>query len=893
MEQRHMFEDQQQLIIFLQVHGGIHFQQDKQGRKIALSASLNQQVLEAISQRPVTPGSGTASFNSKLVWACNRVDLKDMKTKNAPIKLECYVVEPGGNRNPIGSVVIPLRSVPVVPLSRTKTIKPRWYRLIGIENARWRREKPELHLLVMVTDEQYLSKSNCQEGTSTPDMSGDEVVTEPAQPTTVYPIPAPDQLPSNVELLTNRGLLQIGCKDSDTDLYLFELVFKCAQHLDVLCPGIDSFRLRYLLFGDYHMSVAERKEQGSAVFNIMEKIVMNVRSSALALADYFQNVFQIVVELLPDDDPASTFISTGGVIGGAVIDLVDFVKPNRLADNNPTLEAIRNVPISVRGKKALQAQDEDKMDEKLIVPSLKCKFSLRYLGSDQPIPSVGENERKLIEPETCNAVVQPDMVTSKTVLAKEDFLESDAKKSKTTSSIQPAEAKGTKQREHVDVDEILLATEQDLRDIRHTFAFRVGVGTVKFTSSPSSGLWQLALQHPKADTPFTKVTLELLPDVAVYEDRIEFGNLTLELLFSALPDRVVETIGSEPSKLTINGPHGFHALARLDNENLLIGTRERQPSGVVVMVNESTENVAIASIGCALQEVGLNYNSQLAVLEVGNCNHHSGHPQQHPPKVSAPFDETIAYQLVEEQKVWMREQRKQFLEQLKDKERKHLQAMSHNWKMRRAEAEKRLVERLTHNQALAAALEEARRTLEKRAPDESSKVAQLEQQYRAQLETIRTKALRLEQEAEEQIALTRRQCRELQQQLAELSLDQQHLIEANRQLRIELDQERTDRMQESEAYRKQLHEVTESKQHYKEQWAKLTRKVHQLEQGLSVTRSPYYMPGKKESRTGRRTEMGGSGSQMSVPHNPRQGAGDCCVACDCPLEPSSTEYPLE
>ncbi|EGK97355.1 AGAP013118-PA [Anopheles gambiae str. PEST] len=764
-------DDEQQLVIFVQVLGGIHFQEEKQGRKIALTASLNQQVFEAVSRRPVTPGSGTASFDVKLVWQCDRYTLKSIKTKNTPIKLDCYEVQPSGVRSPIGSVVIPLRSVPVVTLSRIKTIKPRWYRLVGIESERWRRIKPELKLLVMVADSQHLDQCQARDDSSTPDLSGDELLMKRSAP-------KPETLPRNVELLEDRGLLQVGCKDTETDLFVFEIVLKCAQHLDRLCPGTDTFRLQYELFGERHVSMAERTKSGSPVFDVKAKIRINLRSSILTLVDYFDNGFKIAIMVL-----------TGGeeeirerTVGTTTIDFVGFLKTNHLS---------------------------------------------------KPSTPVTDNPH-------CDA-----------------------------------------EREKIDIERILLTTEQNLRDIRHTFAFRVCVGTVRFTSGPASGLWQLALQHPKADTPFTKIRLELLPDVAVHEDRIEFGGVTLELFFSTLPDKVVDIIGSEPSKLTLNGPHSTYALARLDNESLLVGTRERQPAGVVVMINEAGENVAIASISCTLEEVGLNYNSQLGVVQEEptrqDCCHSAAPQTAH--GLAKRFDATVAYQLVEKQKAWMHEQRQQFMEQLEEKERKHLQALEQSWKKRQAETEKRLADRLARADALAAALEEAHRKAETRVPEDGPRVKQIEQQFKAQLEEIRAKAVRLEQEAEAQIETTRRQCRELQQQQAQLSISQQQLLDSNRTLQSELDQERASRA----ALEQQLEELAESKQHYKELWAKLTRKVHQLQEELSMARTPYFQAAPaKDARKGRRKIAASSSSQMSVARGgPRQGAGDCCNVCDC------------
>uniref|UniRef100_A0A182VXM7 Uncharacterized protein n=1 Tax=Anopheles minimus TaxID=112268 RepID=A0A182VXM7_9DIPT len=854
-------DDQQGMIIFVQILSGIHFQQEKQGRKIALTASLNQQVFEAVSQRPVTPGSGTASFNANLVWQCDRHCLKLMKNKNAPIKLDCYEVQPSEARCLVGSVVIPLRSVPVVTQARIQSLKPRWYRLIGIENERWRRIKPELKLLVMVTDSQHLNQCNAiRDDVSTPEVSGDEQ--------TQRSEPKPEKLPSNVELLEERGLLQVGCKDTDMDLFVFEIVLKGAQHLDQLCPGTDSFRLIYELFGEQHVSMAERTKAGSAMFAIKAKIIINLRTSVAALADYFDNGFKILISVLLDRDQTleSGKINSAKAIGKAALNFVDFLKINRLEDfkanysaSNNTLDVVRNIPIFAANTKN---KLEDRINEKMIIPSLKYKLSLRYLGSDGPIlkdtletltggtatePAQEKNSNQQIDEQNVSkSSVEPTMKNN----TKEAVPNEDATKPSTPQSSR-VNFEGAQ--EKVNIDTILMASEQDLRDIRRTFAFRVRVGTVKFNSCPSPGLWQLALQHPKADTPFTKIRLELQPDIAVHEDRIEFGDVTLELLFSALPDRVVDTISSEPSKLTLNGPHGSCALARLDNESLLVGTRERHPAGVLVMVNEAGENVAIASVSCDLKEVGLNYNCQLSSPQPTiDCCHMAG-PPVHGTQQKR-FDATIAYKLVEQQKAWMQEQRKQFIKQLKEKEEKHLKELARGWKEQQTVAEKRLADRLAHVDALAAALEESQRTMETHDPQDSSRVKQIEQQFRAQLEEIRAKAIKLEQEAEAQIETTRRQSKELQEQQIQLSSDQFYLVDSNRALRNELDQERAGRAQLEE----RIEELAASKQHYKEQWAKLTRKVHQLEQELSMARTPYFQPSAKDKRMGKRKNATGS-----------------------------------
>ncbi|XP_049531259.1 uncharacterized protein LOC125948833 [Anopheles darlingi] len=854
MEGRQTPNNEEQLVIFLKIIQGIRFHQDKPSRKIALIASLDHTTLNTISRRPITPGGGSASFNASIVWACDRFSVKRMKTTNQPIKLDCFESLPDGRRSLVGSVVIPLRSVPVVPLIRTKQIQPRWYRLIGIETERWRQRKPELQLLVMITDPRYLQTDDGKDSST-----GDEL-SEERQETTIFTNPSATRLPEAVELLEDRGLLQVGNRDKDTDLFLLEIVLKCGRHLDRLAPGENTFQLRYRLLGDHYGPVAERKEKGSAVFTVQEKISINVRSSIAALGHFLCDDFKIAVDVLREDrerlegeDPVRT------PVGTTVIDFVNFLVEKDLpafkekyGPHNDTLAAVRIFPIQNIERLEADGGTGDQGDELQVEPSLKCKFSLRFLGSDISCAAEGSSEIKQptsspMDDGDCEMMVFSTMQEkpSKTSI-EEPTKDMEAQYSEPKHPTE--QTKETSERhEKVDIDTILLTAEQDLRDIRRTFAFSVAIGGVKFNVNPSAGMWQLTLQHPKADTPFTRTVLELLPETIAPSDRIEFGDVALKLLFSTLPDGILATIGSEPSKLTLNGPHGLYAYAWLDNGSLLVGTREKRSSGVVVLVNDSGESIAIASVTCTLEEVGLNYNSQLRPAQPSRkpsshtipskqgaaCQHHT---------TGRPFDETIAYYLLEEQKEWMRKERERFAQELREKEVEHLEKLTRDWKAKQSRDEKLLADHLAHAETLVSTLEEARRTLEGRyhGPEHDARVQQQENQFHQQLTAIRAKAIRLQQEAECQIEATRKQCLEMQDQLAEQTYQHQLLLEKNRALQMELDEERERWAKEEEGLRRALDETAQSKTYYKEQWAKLTRELHQLRQELAVSRTPYY-----------------------------------------------------
>ncbi|XP_058055629.1 uncharacterized protein LOC131207039 [Anopheles bellator] len=823
MENRQAPNNEEEQIIFLKIIQGIRFNQDKPARKIALVASLDHTTLNAVSRRPITPGGGSASFNSSIVWTCDRISVKRMKMSNQPIKLDCYETHPDGQRFLIGCVVIPLRSVSVVTLARARQLQPRWYRLIGIESERWRRQKPELQLLVMVTDSRYLQTEDSSSATD--DLS------EERQRTTIFANPDVAQLPGAVELLEDRGLLQVGQRSTDTDLFLLEIVLKYGRHLDRLAKDLDTFHLRYQLLGDHYSPHAERKDPGSAVFVVQEKISIHLRSSLIALASFFQDALKIRVDVLREGSEGVEAIPTGmSTIGSTTIDFVNFLhgKSMQMFEEKDTLVAEGNFPILPSDRPVSEQSGDRGAEEYLTEASLKCKISLRFLGCDNR-PATGDSVKT---------------EGGKAVTNEADEIETVSYTMNVTKSVpelhrrQEFKAPSEKQ-EKIDIDTILLTSEQDLRDIRRTFAFSVTVESVQFNINPSPGMWQLTLQHPKGDTPFTRLVLELLPGAITPSYQVDFGGVALKLLFSTLPDQMVTTIGCEPSKLTLNGPHGLHGFAWLDNGSLLVGTREKQPSGVVVLVNDAGESVAIATVTCSLEEVGLNYNSQLRYDSVPKPS--SSLPTcHHSASRSVPFDETIAYYLLEEQKEWMRKERDRFLEELREKELKHLESLTRDWKAKQATDEQFLAERLAYADTLAKSLEEARRkTLDSRTPH-TARIEQIEQQFQRQLSAIRAQALRLQREAECHIDATRKQCLELQEQSAEQTFQQQQLLERNRMLQAELDDEREARSKEEADLRRTLEDVAQSKAYYKQQWAKQTRELHQLRQELAVCRTPYH-----------------------------------------------------
>lgn len=187
---------------------------------------------------------------------------------------------------------------------------------------------------------------------------------------------------------------------------------------------------------------------------------------------------------------------------------------------------------------------------------------------------------------------------------------------------------------------------QEDRNIPHTFSYNLVVQSIKFTNRVENGIWQLSFYHPKADTPFTIVNLELSN---IQDETIDFSDLELQLYFSAPPDEVETLVASDNAIFNISGPRGSRGKAELNNQTLLAATKEHKP-GIVMLENQNGEKMAMGTVSVYLENMGINHNSQIKksmILE--------------PISTKAYIDEGLAYKFVEDLEKWKKEQEENFM----------------------------------------------------------------------------------------------------------------------------------------------------------------------------------------------------------------------------------------
>ncbi|XP_037945973.1 uncharacterized protein LOC119678288 [Teleopsis dalmanni] len=305
----------------------------------------------------------TTLFNSNCIWECAFIDIKKMKTENRPIKMEVFHRSENGSLKPIGTLLLPMRVVPIV--SSTGAVQPtlHWHKLSAL-NPEWRVRKPEIFLLLAIT-----SKTNLESEVFQPYLgkkkSSDTLPLDVAETTNML------QTQKNiyVQLLEDKGLVQVGNNiDLDFDIYTVMLTFKHIRNLNKLhefesnfTSGFNTFILHYVFLGTEANCEIFAKENDCNPIN--EKISMSFRTSISSLRAYFQHIFYIPIELHLNDN----------VIAGHNLRFTGFLPDNSHFDTQNEWHMHGTIYFDCYCKPNVSAS---------LRPSIDIMFSLELLSSN-------------------------------------------------------------------------------------------------------------------------------------------------------------------------------------------------------------------------------------------------------------------------------------------------------------------------------------------------------------------------------------------------------------------------------------------------------------------------------------------------------------------------------
>lgn len=608
-------------------------------------------------------------FNTNLIWETDRASIKLMKKENLPVKLELLGVTKmkGVNSNDeimdlIGYVLMPIRSIPILPLEKALRLrmKSRWLRLIGL-GKEWRKYRPELMMSIMITNKEFLncdkSLKNCET-----DSSSESVVDENSH------IMITKQNDLFIKLLENEKLLQVGNIDTDRDIFDVKILLKCINNIEFLAQKPiqtnAEFFFDYKLLGKRHIRVLRKKINNR--FEIKERISIHFRSTLKALQQYFKNVFFIPIEV---------HCSQTSTIGLTEIHFDDLIKITDLEEfvkrSNSFLEydGIANInPIET-----LDTGDQ------CTNATLEYKFILRYESDKKQNQSkMNENQMPIADSMGGGDCILP-----------------------ISANYNDEEKCNSLKKDEVPLNRPLIA---EIEKIPHLFSFNLKLKYAKFNLNPPAGIWQISFFHEKADTQRSFLNFEIDESDFEEENIINFNCLEIKLYFISQPDRIIDVIkSSEICFLYIRGPHNLHAKTNLNCKNLTLSTEESIICNILLK-NLNDVVIALAAIEINLTDNGLNLNASVNITnsEVYNdslVNATRTIVNEQNDEMS--FNANIAYKMIEELDEWKQREQEKFLYELKDTENNFLNRIKRDWNLIKVKYETEYIEK---SNALSTAL---------------------------------------------------------------------------------------------------------------------------------------------------------------------------------------------
>ncbi|XP_036324279.1 uncharacterized protein LOC118737682 isoform X2 [Rhagoletis pomonella] len=265
--------------------------------KVILTATLNGVKFEVEGHSTET----VTIFNSNCVWECELSDIKRMKTDNRPVKVEIFIKSGRTETSPrrgIGSLLLPIRGVPVVAALKNLQLKLHWHKL-NVMSSEWRQNKPEIYLLLVIVKKNLLENGQFDVLMGKKCVLNDGLSPKSSETSLML------QSQSNVyvQLLEQVGLIQVGNNpDVDCDIFNVSLTFKQVKNLMMVLEMEQSYNRKTNVFVFHYdflgsASQLEMVVNQSDCYTINEKISLSFKSSLKSLRTYFQRIFYIPISV--------------------------------------------------------------------------------------------------------------------------------------------------------------------------------------------------------------------------------------------------------------------------------------------------------------------------------------------------------------------------------------------------------------------------------------------------------------------------------------------------------------------------------------------------------------------------------------------------------------------
>lgn len=496
-----------------------------------------------------------------------------------------------------------------------------------------------------------------------------------------------------------------------------------------------------MLMGNKHTRQLDQKF--NCLHQIQEKVLIKYRSSLGSLKEYLEKVFYIPLEVTSGEQ----------VLGVAVIKLDQLIPTTDLTEfleMNQAAVYVMDGTCDVKPSQALPPGSSQ--------PKVEFTATLQYVATKKlhqtELLQIYKRQQD-VESQAGGDSFQDLPVSVKSSALQVRHMQAVPSEVKTVGVGQQAPVKPSDpQSNKIDVESILTEQGGSIAELPRLFSFNICVTSIEFQQKPEKGVWQLSFSHDKADKQRVIVNHEISH---IDSTTIDF-NLTLKLLFTSRTNEVLELVqSSEHSMLRVQGPRGMLAKGWMDNKSLLIGSKEKM-CGIVQLLNQADELMAMAKISLSLDDLSINFSSQvkptvstanLELLESRTSEINIARTLEG--QKAMLHDENLSYKMIQELEEWKTAQQETFIADLKKKEVTYIERLRTTWNQKKTACEQDLVMKADKLHNLTQSLQEAKKDIEegKNSRDEEQMrkyKTEVEKMYSDQLMAIRERARRMEKD---------------------------------------------------------------------------------------------------------------------------------------------------
>uniref|UniRef100_S4RQK6 Centrosomal protein 120 n=1 Tax=Petromyzon marinus TaxID=7757 RepID=S4RQK6_PETMA len=804
-------------------------------------------------------------FATELAWELDRKSLHQHRLQRTPIKLQCFAVDSPSAKEPVGYVVLDLRSV------QEKPMPPKWYPLLSSKYAKTR---PELRIGVLLEND---SK---------------------AQPDAFRARDAPprDARIPNAKALTavldeEEGFYWIGPSRQATDIYVVSVTIAFAAHLEQLVPssmrlpeGKPEFYFYYTLLGN---SVANDPFTDLLNPNFSpERASLKIRSTVDVLQRYFSLQPPIQIHLCCGEQSlGSTEVSLEGLARRevdmrpvTVEGVFALVPPNKTKQKMPPLasDEAPSVGVSVtlrrEGAPSRYSRACGKVSPEASPDNATSKKRLPSKEPTKPASHLEVSKQASIG-------VPPSPPTKQSASRNEgESLEDDGKGRGRTSGAGSKEAAPVSSAATGSESGLTSGSRVAIPATAHHMCFSLDLRSIRDLALDSAISCLLRYSYPffgSAAPIMTNPPVEVRKHMEVF---LPQSYCMFE--FATLPQQLEDTFYRVPLVVELwhrdrLAKDSLLGVARLPLSHVLTTERARflAPDGgqcwrqaygdraPVLATHGSSEKIAELNYTMTLEDRGTVKTQQVLISE--HSQQEERIPLREAPRTRPEPTPAVAvvkeprqsqeYQAALELEMWKEMQEDLFENQLKQKELVHMQALAEEWKRRDKEREALVKKKVSEYSILEEKLRTTLCDLERREKELVAGEHELRQlqrelegeRQRAQLEAA-DRVRRANEDCSHQLELERlklaqmeearghsltQQLREAEQRHKALEREfQQYHEQQNVKPEVRLQSEINLLNLEKVELERKLDSALKSKLHYKQQWGRALKELARIKQ---------------------------------------------------------------